>query len=115
ALFPHDERAHPVRLLHVRDWLHRGDALRRDAGPLRSVPAVHAGRARLGGACVTPMESWKKWKYVVIPRASGLRRQATAGMPEVEQRRSSCRMPERTFAAANGPKGEPRTRRVNPS
>jgi hypothetical protein len=42
-LLPHDEGARAARLLHVGDRLHAGAALRRVAGPLRSVRPVRAG------------------------------------------------------------------------
>ena len=44
ALLPHDEGAGAARLLHLRDRLHAGDALRRVARPLRSVRAARARR-----------------------------------------------------------------------
>ena len=54
ALLPHDEGARAARLLHVGDRLHESDALRREPRALRSVHSVQAGRARVGGACLTP-------------------------------------------------------------
>ena len=48
--FRHDQGADAARLLHVGDRLHAGHALRRDAGPVRSVHHVHGRRQGLGAA-----------------------------------------------------------------
>ena len=55
ALLPHDEGADAARLLHVGDWLHAGDALRRIARAVRSQRAARARRQVLGVARLTPL------------------------------------------------------------
>jgi hypothetical protein len=53
ALFSDDERARAARVLHVRNRLYAGDALRRGAGTLRSVRAAFARGQAMGAARVT--------------------------------------------------------------
>src|SRR5690606_41385364 len=53
ALFSDDEGARAARVLHVRDRLYAGDALRRGAGTLRSVRAAFARGQAMGAARVT--------------------------------------------------------------
>ncbi len=52
-LLPADEGAGAARLLHLRDRLHQGDALRRIAGALRSERAARARRSFVGAARLT--------------------------------------------------------------
>src|SRR5690606_23494745 len=80
----HDQGAHAARLLHVRDRLHRGHALRRGAGTLRSVRAALAGRQDLGAA-----------------RLSAARRMPG---PSIFRAAVACLIALALFAAAAGPR-----------
>jgi Rieske 2Fe-2S family protein len=71
-------------------------------GDIVDIPTAHASKDRPAAS-----ERPEKFRH---SRASGLPRQATGGMPEEEQR-----MEQLPDAEANGPKGKPRARRVNPS